>query len=141
LNDRGRAVVVGFDGSDSARSALDTAVALAQQFGDRLVIVFGAGPPGTVGEERRQRRQAIEELGERVTGEAVERARASADVDVELVVSPERPHEALRATARERGARFIVVGSHGEGPIRRARLGSVHQLLEDADVPIVVVRG
>jgi nucleotide-binding universal stress UspA family protein len=134
------AVVVGFDGSDCAHAALDTAVELARQFGDRLLIVFGAGPPGNVGEEVREHRRAIEEFGERVTGEAVERAK-DGGVEVELIVSPDRAHEALRKTADERSARFIVVGSYGDGPIRGALLGSVpHKLLHVAKRPVVVVR-
>jgi nucleotide-binding universal stress UspA family protein len=135
------AVVVGYDGSEGSQAALDTAVELAAQFGDRLVVVFGAGPPGRVGEEARAHRRAIEERGEQVTGEGVERAREGG-VDVELVISPERPYEALRTTANERGARFIVVGSYGESPIKGAILGSVpHKLLHLAETPVVVVRG
>jgi nucleotide-binding universal stress UspA family protein len=135
------AVVVGYDGSAGARAALDTAVELANSFGDPLLIVFGAGPPGGVGEEARAHRAAIEERGEQVTSEAVERARGGG-VEVELIISHERPAEALRSTAAERNARFIVVGSRGEGPVRRALTGSVpHKLLEAADVPVVVVRG
>jgi nucleotide-binding universal stress UspA family protein len=134
-------VVVGFDGSAGSRAALDTAVELAGRFGDRLLIVFGAGPPGGVGDEARAHRQAIEERGEQVTSEAVERTRGGG-VEVELVISPERPSEALRSVAAERGARFIVVGTRGEGPVRRALTGSVpHKLLETAEVPVVVVRG
>jgi nucleotide-binding universal stress UspA family protein len=136
-----RSVVVGYDGSEGSRAALDTAVELAAQFGDRLVVVFSARPPGRVGEAARAHRRAIEERGEQVTGEAVERAREGG-VDVELVISAERPHEALRTTANDRGARFIVVGSYGESPIKGAILGSVpHKLLHLAETPIVVVRG
>jgi nucleotide-binding universal stress UspA family protein len=121
-------VVVGFDGSAGSRAALDTAVELAGRFGDPLLVVFGAGPPGGVGDEARAPRQAIEERGEQVTSEAVERARAGG-VEVELVISPERPSEALLGVAAERDARFIVVG-----PVP-------HKLLETAEVPVVVVRG
>jgi nucleotide-binding universal stress UspA family protein len=67
-----------------------------------------------------------------------ERSRAALDMAVELVVSPERPAERLHKVAAERGARFIVVGSHGEG----ALAGSVeHKLLQIAEAPVVVVRG
>ena len=135
------AVVVGYDGSDGSRAALGTAVELAAQFGDHLVVVFGAGPPGSVGDEARALRRAIEERGEQVTGEAVERARAGG-VDVDLVISPQRAAEALRTVAGERGARFIVFGSLGEGPIKGALVGSVpHKLLQLAETPVVVVRG
>ncbi len=134
-------VVVGYDGSAGSRAALDTAMELASRFGDRLLIVFGAGPPGGVGDEARAHRAAIEERGEQVTSEAVERAR-SGGAEVELVISHDRPVEALRSVAAERDARFIVVGSRGERPLKRALTGSVpHKLLESSDVPVVVVRG
>ncbi len=68
-------IVVGIDGGECASKALDTAVELAKQFGDRVVIVFGSGPPGTPTEEFREHRRAIEEIGERVTSEAAERVR------------------------------------------------------------------
>jgi nucleotide-binding universal stress UspA family protein len=129
-------VVVGYHGSKGSHSALDTAVELAARFGDQLVIGFGSGPPEGPSEEHRGPRQAIEERGEQVTGEAVERARQGG-VEVELVVSPERPAEALHKLAAERGARFIVVGSDPEG----APASSVpHELLQIAETPVVVVR-
>jgi nucleotide-binding universal stress UspA family protein len=134
-------LVVGYDGSAGSRVALDMGVELASRFGDRLLIVFGAGPPGGVGDEARAHRAAIEERGEQVTSEAVERAR-SGGVEVELVISHERPTEALRSVAAEHDARFIVVGSRGERPVKRTLAGSVpHKLLETADTPVVVVRG
>ena len=132
-----RSVVVGYHGSEGSRAALDMAVELASRFADQLVIVFGSGPPGSPGGGARAHRRAIEERGEQVTGEAVERARQGG-IEVELVVSPERPAEGLHKVAAERGARFIVVGSHGEG----ALAGSVaHELLQIAEAPVVVVRG
>jgi nucleotide-binding universal stress UspA family protein len=134
-------VVVGYDGSDGSRAALDMGVELASRFGDRLLIVFGAGPPGGVGDEARAHRDAIEERGEQVTSEAVERAR-DGGVEVELIISHERASDALRSVAEERDARFIVVGSRGEGPLKRALAGSVpHKLLETANTPVVVVHG
>jgi nucleotide-binding universal stress UspA family protein len=133
-------IVVGIDGGECASMALDTAVDLARRFGDRVVIVFGAGPPGTPTEEFRAHRRAIEEIGERVTSEAAEHVR-NGDVEVEVVVAPERPSVALTKAAEERGSRFIVVGSYGEGPIKGAIVGSVpHKLLQISATPVVVVR-
>jgi nucleotide-binding universal stress UspA family protein len=132
--------VVGFDGGECAGRALDTAVDLAKRFGDRVVIVFGAGPPGTPTEEFREHRRAIEEIGAGVTTEAAERVRTG-DVEVEVVVVPDRPSVALSKTAEERDARFIVVGSYGESPIKGAIVGSVpHKLLQISETPVVVVR-
>ena len=57
---------------------------------------------------------------------------------VELV--PERPAAALVEVADARDARFIVVGTWGEGPLRGAFLGSTpYKLLHLADRPVVVV--
>jgi nucleotide-binding universal stress UspA family protein len=133
-------IVIGFDGGECAGRALDTAMDLARQFGDRLVIVFGAGPPGTPTEESREHRRAIEEIGQRVTSEAVDRAREGG-VEADVVLAPERPSVALTKAAEDLGSRFIVVGSYGESPIRGAILGSVpHKLLQISETPVVVVR-
>lgn len=133
-------IVLGYDGSECAGAALDTAVSLASQYGDRLLIVFGSAPPGVPSQEDSVHRAAIEEVGERVTGEALQRAR-DAGLEVDIEIAPRRPHEAIVAAAAEHDARFIVVGSYGESPIRGALLGSVpHKLLAAADTPVVVVR-
>ncbi len=134
-------VVVGYDGSAGSRAALDTGMELAGRFGDSLLIVFGAGPPGGVGDEARAHRQAIEERGEQVTSEAVERARGGG-VEVELIISHERPSEALRSVAAS-----ATRASSSSAPAARASssgrsAGSVpHKLLETAETPVVVVRG
>ncbi len=132
-------IVLGYDGSLGAQAALDQALALAQQFGDRVVVCFGVAPPGNVGEEYKEHKQALEELARQTTAEALERARA-AGVEAEVALVPERPAPALVDLAAERDARFIVVGSYGEGPIRGALLGSVpHKLLQLSHTPLVIV--
>jgi nucleotide-binding universal stress UspA family protein len=132
-------IVLGYDGSPGGQAALETALGLAQQFDDRLVVCFGVAPPTSVGEEYKEHKAAIEELARSHTAQAVERARA-AGVDPEVALVPERPAQALADLAEERGARFIVVGTHGESAIRGALLGSVtHKLLAVARTPLVVV--
>ena len=134
-------IVVGFDGGECAGRALDTAVDLAKRFGDRVVIVFGAGPPGTPTEEFREHRRAIEEIGERVTSEAAERVR-DGDVEVEVVVVPDRPSVALNKPAD--GARMRASSSSAATARARSRAqssGSVpHKLLQISETPVVVVR-
>ena len=112
---------------------------LAKQFGDRLVVCFGVAPPGNVGEEYKEHKHALEELAQQATAAALERARAEG-VEAEVALVPERPAPALADLAAERGARFIVVGSYGEGPLRGALLGSVpHKLLQLSHTPLVIV--
>ena len=70
-------IVLGYDASPGAERALDIAIELASQFGDRLVIGFGAAPPGPPTEDYREHRRALEEMGERATAVALSRARAA----------------------------------------------------------------
>jgi nucleotide-binding universal stress UspA family protein len=134
-------IVLGYDASPGAARALDTALDLAQQFGDRLVIAFGAAPPGPPTEEATEHHRALEELGARVTAGALGRAReAGVEAEVELV--PKRPSAALTELAEREDARLIVVGTYGESPIRGAILGSTpHKLLHLSDRPVLVVPG
>jgi len=134
-----RNLVVGYDDSDCARSALDAAVEMAQLTGDRVVIVFGYEPPTDYGEESSEHRQALEEVGQRVTVAALERARR-AGVDAEVALRAERSVDALLSLAEERDARAIVVGTYGEHPIKDAILGSTpHKLLHLSERPVLVV--
>lgn len=131
-------LVVGYDGSECAAVALHAAVDLAKGLGDDVVVAFGYGPGGP-GEEYRATRDAVRAIGERVTAEAVEKARADG-MEVEVALVELRPTEALIKVADELDARAIVVGSHGEHPIKGALLGSVpHKLLHLSERPVLVV--
>ena len=134
-------IVVGYDGSDNAKAALDEAVALAKQLGDGLVLVFGYAPRGYGGGEVPTHRDAVFELAEKVTAEGAERANA-AGVEAEVSLEPMHPAHALVEAARKYDGRLIVVGSRGESPIKGAILGSTsYTLLHTADVPVLVVPG
>ena len=69
-------IVVGYDGSDCGDAALDKALELAAELGDKVVVVFGYAPPGIWGGEIAEHEEAIEELGEKVIGKAQEQAAA-----------------------------------------------------------------
>ena len=131
-------LVVGYDGSECAHAALDHALKLAADLGDDVVIAHGYDPGGP-GEEYKAHRDAIREIGERVTAEAAKRAE-DAGVEVAVELREERPVEALMSLADERDARAIVVGTYGEHPIKGAVLGSVpHKLLHLSERPVLVV--
>jgi nucleotide-binding universal stress UspA family protein len=132
-------IVLGYDASPGARGALEQAIALAREFGDKLVIAYGVAPAGNVGEEWRANAAALEEHGRGLTSEALEAARA-AGLEAEVALVPERPHSALLTLASAHDARYIVVGGWGESPIRGAILGSTpHKLLHLSDRPVLVV--
>ena len=132
-------IVLGYDGTDGAKAALAEAIRLCKDLSADLTVVFG----WTVTPEREMAdlRQAIHEIGERETAEAVAAAQAEG-VAAEARVETERAAEAMVRIAAETGARMVVVGSHGERPIKGALLGSTpHRLVHLSDTPVLVVRG
>jgi nucleotide-binding universal stress UspA family protein len=132
-------IVVGYDGSDYAKAALDEAVALARDLGDSVLIVFGFAPHGAGGGEVKAQRDAVHELGERITAEAAERV-AESGVDHTVEMLPEHGANALSDLANQHDARMIVVGTHGESPLKGAILGSTaHELIQIAERPVLVV--
>ena len=131
-------MIVGYDGSPAAHEALEHALRLAAELGDRIVIAYGYDPGGP-GEEYRTQRDAVRSIGEKVTAEGAARA-AEAGVEVEVVLREDRPVDALLALADEHDARMIVLGSYGEPPLRSAILGSTpHKLLHLSEIPVLVV--
>jgi nucleotide-binding universal stress UspA family protein len=100
---------------------------------------YGVAPPGGVGEEWKENRAALEDQARAHTAEALAAAeQAGLTASVELV--RERPAAALVPVADARDARFIVVGTWGESPLRGAILGSTpHKLLHLSGRPVVVV--
>jgi nucleotide-binding universal stress UspA family protein len=133
-------IVLGYEGSGCARCALKVAIDLCKTLGDRLVIAYAYEPPGRVaGEEFAEHRRALKEVGEGMTGEALERARA-AGVEAEVELVDDRPAQALSHLGQKHDARMIVVGTQGESPLRSAILGSIpHKLLQLSERPVLVV--
>jgi nucleotide-binding universal stress UspA family protein len=132
-------VIVGYDGSDCGKAALDEACKLAKELGDEIVVVFGYAPGGYGGGEIPSHREAVEEIGERVTKEAQQQT-AAAGIAVDVRLLPLKAHHALLQVADELDTRMIIVGTYGEPPLKGAILGSTpHKLLHTADVPVLVV--
>jgi nucleotide-binding universal stress UspA family protein len=140
-NPEPRAVVVGYDGSEFARGALENARDRARETGALLVAAYAFdAPPDWLGRPYYQRalddRQA---RGRELLAELVERLGSDGGVETDLVAGP--PAEALIRAAQAHDAEEIVVGSRGLGAIRAA-IGSVsYALLHDADCPVVIVPG
>ncbi len=86
-------------------------------------LVYGAAPPGGLGEEFKAHRDALTEMGRKATAHALERARQEG-VEAKVDVVSAKPAEALLRVADECDATVIVVGTSGESPIKGAMLGS-----------------
>jgi nucleotide-binding universal stress UspA family protein len=132
-------IVVGYDGSDCSRNALEVALRTAGSLGDDVTVVFGYAPPGLWGGEIAEHEDAIEERGQKVLDEARHQAEAAgASVELELVAR--KASEAIVDVADKREARMIVVGSYGDPPLKGMILGSTpNKLLHIADRPVLVV--
>ncbi len=132
-------IVLGYDESPGARRALGYAIDLAKLLGDSLVIVYGAEPPGRMGDELAEHFKAVAERGRAALDQAVGTATAAGvAATVELV--DEKPAQALLDAADQHDARLIVVGTYGESPLRGAMLGSTpHKLLHWSSRPVLCV--
>ena len=145
-----RTIILGYDGSDCAREALEVAVGLARDApGSRIVVVqgyevnlaAGGGPMAAelMVPELQDVEPPAEAALERVVDEATARI-AAAGVPVTSMLEPKAPIAALLDVAEKEGADMIVVGSHGTGAIRGVLLGSTpYKLLHHSTVPVVVV--
>jgi len=132
-------IIVGYDGSACSKAALGEACAMAKALNDKIVVVFGYAPRGYGGGEVPTHREAVEELGEKLTAEAAEIARR-AGVEHEVKLVPRKAYHALVETADEISARMIVVGTYGDPPLKGVILGSTpSKLLHIADRPVLVV--
>lgn len=122
-----RVIVVGYDGSATAKRAVDYAARKVGADG-RVIVVHAYGGTG----ER-------EHAGAIIDGLALEDdPLLETEWEAELVDGPAA--EAILGIAYDRSADQIVVGSHGRGLLARAALGSVsHAVLHRSTLPVVVV--
>ena len=133
----GLTIVVGYDGSDCAKAALDQALGLAGPTG-KVIITYADAPP-RIGASSLVPPEKVVELGEKVTAEALQVARQRG-VPAEVVLENERPSEALLKVAQRTGADIIAVGSRGESQLTGLLLGSTpYHLVHRATLPLLVV--
>lgn len=132
-------VLLGYDESPGSEAALAAAIEVATKFGEDLVLVYGAAPPGGMGDEARVHREALMEMGRTATARALSAARdAGIEATVRLVDA--KPADALVQVGDELDATVIVVGTAGDSPFRGALLGSTpHKLLHLANRPVLCV--
>jgi nucleotide-binding universal stress UspA family protein len=131
-------ILVGYDGSDCAKRALEVGIDVAKVYGDKLLIAFGYELNPVAG-EMADYAAALRELAESRLSEGKQLA-AGSGLEVEAVIVEAAPARALVQLAQERDVRVIVVGTRGERPIRGALIGSTaHKLLHLSERPVLVV--
>jgi nucleotide-binding universal stress UspA family protein len=137
----GSVIVAGYDGSATAKAAVDYAAREAGPDG-RVFVVHAYGPPRDwLGYPNYQRvlDDHLEHGRAVIDGLALEDdPLLQTEWDAELIEGPAA--EVILNVAHARHADKIVVGSRGRGRLARTALGSVsHDLLNQSDVPVVVI--
>jgi nucleotide-binding universal stress UspA family protein len=132
-------VVVGFDGSDTARRALDRVADLLRDAATVVLVTVAeplySNPRAGAPVDPREADERDQTLSE---GKALLAARGIAARSLPAVGDPA---EAILEAAREADADMIVVGSRGRGRLARIALGSVSsKVAQDADRSVLVVR-
>lgn len=137
----GAPIVVGIDGSDSSKAALEWAADFARMTGSPLELVWAWEIPTSYGwpvllpddcDFEADARKALSETAAQVLG---------ADPKVDYTEQLVEGHPAVVLTKRSESAGLLVVGSRGLGVLRGALLGSVSaHLATHAHCPLVIFR-
>lgn len=136
-------IVVGVDGSDNARRALDMALTIASKFEAAVTLAYAVPPVPVVGEPTLvnlveiQRQQ--EEYGKQLLAELEVAKKAGAvPVTTQLLLGPAA--ESLTDLAEREQADLVVIGSRGRNAVARVLLGSVStRLIHVCKRPVLIV--
>jgi nucleotide-binding universal stress UspA family protein len=143
-----RSIVVGTDGSDTAKQAVREAIELAREL-RATVDVVSAYEPVSNARLREELRAVPEDLQWMVSPredvnatleQAAEEIRA-AGVEVQIFAREGDPADAILDVAEERGSDLIVVGNKGMTGAKRFLLGSVpNKVSHHAPCSVLIVR-
>jgi nucleotide-binding universal stress UspA family protein len=142
---RERKIVLGYDGSEGAKAALDWCGDHAPDLGAEVIVVGAVAvvpliglPPASSPVSGAPAEGLIEAMQE-IVAEAVTQLQ-DAGVSSRTVVAVGHPTELLNRVALEESADLIVVGRRGHGGFAEMLLGSVaHSLAHHATRPLVIV--
>jgi len=141
-------IVVGTDGSETAKQAVREATELAKQTGATLLVVsaFDPVPEVRLREERLEAPSDIEhtvgpnEDVEAILSEAAQDVE-SAGVEVQTVARQGEPADAILDVAEDQSADLIVVGNKGMTGAKRFLLGSVpNKVSHHAPSSVLIIR-
>jgi nucleotide-binding universal stress UspA family protein len=141
-------MVVGTDGSDTAKEAVRQAADLAKQLGSKVHVV-SAYEPVPEGRLREERSQVPDDLAwmvhprEDVSATLTEASKSLEEegVDVETHAREGDPADAILDVAEEEGVDLIVVGNKGMTGAKRFLLGSVpNKVSHHAPCSVMIIR-
>jgi nucleotide-binding universal stress UspA family protein len=135
-------IVVGVDGSPSAKAAVRWALVQARRSGGRVCAVTAWEIPAYVGWMPMLPHEDLGAAAGKVLAESVAEVLAAEEPGVELAETVLPGHPAQVLVDESAHAALLVVGSRGRGTFAGTLLGSVSQhCVQHAHCPVVVVRG
>jgi nucleotide-binding universal stress UspA family protein len=136
--DRIKTIVVGTDFSSYAGQALETAAALAQIHGSRIVVVHVC-ELGLAADDGPEAEDRIATAAQAELCAAVGRCIRSRGIETETVVRRGAPWEKLHNVATDVGADLIVIGARGQRGMPRVFGSVAERLVRTATRPVLVV--
>lgn len=139
-------IVLGYDDSESAKDALDFAVALAKSSGSELVIAhvlewspYSFLTPDELAERHKRRKEELERAETALLAPVVANLETSG-IKVSTVIRYGHIAETLVKIIEEAGASQLVIGRTGHSPMSSRLFGSVAgTLAQVAPVPVTIV--
>jgi len=139
----GRALVVGFDGSEGGRSALRVAAGIGSSTGAALVVVFARHDQASLAASAQatlEHHRALDEIAVHIEAELAD-ALAEYASGWTFVQPHGDPVVGLRHAAAEHGAWAIVVGHRSHGALVDAMIGSTAQaLIQHSPITVIIAR-
>jgi nucleotide-binding universal stress UspA family protein len=146
-------ILLATDGSEDAAVAARTAVNLANKTASELHVVYVEEVPRRLSssesslesmidpEFEEKMRQHAQAAASQLLEEQVQKIKEAGGEIAQAHPRFGRPYEEIVHLAEELDAGIVVVGSRGEGGVRRALLGSVSDsVVRHAHCPVLVVR-
>src|SRR5579864_9761601 len=136
-------IVVGIDGSEHARAALEWAIRMAKGMGAEIIAVYAVYVPMYFPEPYGIPVQFDEEWRKEIKAEFEDKwclPLRDAGLEYRTVMRDGRPASVIADVADEEGADLIVVGRRGRGGAAELLLGSVsHELALHSRKPVLLI--
>ena len=144
-----RHILIPTDGSELAEHAVTSGLSLAKSLGAKVTVIIAEEPFDWLGVSETKAQQVLEQLAKyteqikklaasvlNCVANAAKEAGVSCDT---IQVENAQPHQAIIATAANRGCDLIVMASHGRSGLSAIILGSVtNKVLTHTKTPVLV---
>lgn len=127
MKNRFKKILVGFDNSPSAKSAIEKAVSISERFESQIQAVYVV--KNSEDSRKEEVIQFIKELSTR------------RNVEIELVERHGRVYKEISSLEREIGADLIVVGTHGKDGWQPFWIGSnAFRIVSSSNCPVITIQ-